>query len=387
MAVMAVMSAMAIAVAGAVSSCTIGRDTGSEAAHAAQVEEENPAPVVSVKDGARKVDPSSRVSVESQDETLRKVVMTNEDGKQVEGEYSEDHSSWRTTEDLGYYRTYTVEAFDANGESTTVEFSTVEPDGVAAVSIAPLDGAEVGVGQTIAFRFGYPIEDRKKAEQTIKIKTEPKVTGAFYWLNNYEVRWRPEKFWKPGTKVSVEANIYGQPLGGGIYGDSSNAASFSIGDEVIAVADDATKTMTVYKNGEELRSIPISMGSSQWPTPNGTYIIGDRNESLVMDSETFGLAHDKGGYKTTVQFATQMSYSGIYVHAAPWSVWAQGNTNTSHGCINVTTDAAQWFQQTVKRGDIVKVKNTIGGDFSGWDGLGDWNIPWKEWKEGNAQSN
>ena len=93
--------------------------------------------------------------------------------------------------------------------------------------------------------------------------------------------------------------------------------------------------------------------TAEFATPNGTYIIGDRNESMIMDSTTFGLGYEEGGYRTSVQYATQMSYSGIYVHAAPWSVGSQGNTNVSHGCINVSTENAQWFQETVKRGDIV----------------------------------
>ena len=85
-----------------------------------------------------------------------------------------------------------------------------------------------------------------------------------------------------------------------------------------------------------------------------------------------------------VNYATQMSYSGIYVHGAPWSVWAQGNTNTSHGCINVTEEAAQWFMNNTKRGDIVVVKNTTAGTLPAYDGLGDWNMSWEEWSAGNA---
>ena len=118
-----------------------------------------------------------------------------------------------------------------------------------------------------------------------------------------------------------------------------------------------------------------------------SYIIGDEHPQLVMDSETFGLAHEAGGYRTTVDWATQMSYSGIYVHSAPWSVWAQGNTNTSHGCINVTPEAAQWFQETMKRGDVVRVFNTYGETLNAMDGLGDWNMSWDEWSKGNAGAN
>ena len=113
-------------------------------------------------------------------------------------------------------------------------------------------------------------------------------------------------------------------------------------------------------------------------------MIGDSYPSIVMDSTSYGLSLENGGYRTPVQYATQMSYSGIFVHAAPWSVWAQGNTNTSHGCVNVSEENAAWFQNFVKRGDIVNVKNTAGVQLSVYDGLGDWNLDWATWKKGNA---
>ena len=97
-----------------------------------------------------------------------------------------------------------------------------------------------------------------------------------------------------------------------------------------------------------------------------------------MDSTTYGLGLDEGGYQTPVNFATQMSWSGIYVHGAPWSEWAQGNTNTSHGCINVTDEAAAWFQSVVKRGDPIIVENSTGGTLTPMDGLGDWNYAWED---------
>ena len=79
-----------------------------------------------------------------------------------------------------------------------------------------------------------------------------------------------------------------------------------------------------------------------------------------------------------------MSYSGIYVHSAPWSVGAQGNANVSHGCLNVSPANAQWFYDNTKRGDVVEVRGTVGSTLSGVEGLGDWNIPWSQWKAGNA---
>ena len=102
--------------------------------------------------------------------------------------------------------------------------------------------------------------------------------------------------------------------------------------------------------------MPISMGKNSTPTNNGTFIVGDRFGHLVMDSSTYGVpSNSPNGYRTEVDYATQISYSGIYVHAAPWSVGSQGYSNVSHGCLNVNTSNAQWFFNNTKRGDIVEI--------------------------------
>ena len=363
--------------------CTIDRGSQEEAA-AASSEKKLP-PVASVDNGETDVNPAEPITVKALSGTLSDVTMTNQDGKVVESKLSADKKSWTTDEPLGFYRTYTIVAHDTEGGTSTIEFSTTEPAAVADAYLSPLADSTVGIGQVISIHFTQSIVDRKAAQDTVSITTNPPVEGAFYWLNNQELRWRPKDFWTPGTTVDVDVKAYGANLGGGIYGDGDNHTNFTIGDAVIATADDNTKQITVTRNGEVIKTMPTSMGSAKFPTPNGTYVVGDRNADLIMDSSTYGLAIDApDGYRTDVKFATQMSWSGIYVHAAPWSVWAQGSQNTSHGCLNVSTDNAQWFFNNMKRGDPVIVKNTIGGTLSGYDGLGDWNIPWAEWSAGNA---
>lgn len=346
----------------------------------------DPAPEVSVEDGARNVDPFTPVTVTSLGEGLETVTMSNEVGYVVQETLSADGKVWSSDETLGYNRTYTIEALDMNGKTTTVTFTTPEATGTASAALGPLDGSTVGVGQTVAVRFSQPIQDRKAAQGAIEVKASPEVEGAFYWLNDYEVRWRPQHLWEPGTEVEVNANIRGVDLGGGIRGDGNYSTSFTIGERVISIVDDETKTMKVYRNKKLLREIPVSLGTdnTRWATPNGRYIVGDMHQQLTMDSETFGYSHEEGGYRTDVNYATQLSYSGIYVHGAPWSVWAQGNTNQSHGCINMTDEDAAWFQSISQRGDIVRVKNTTAGYLPVSDGLGDWNLSWEKWSEGNA---
>ena len=342
----------------------------------------------SVTDGAVGVTVDAPVTVSAEDGVLGAVTMTNEEGSTVAGQLSKDGLRWVTTEPLGYNKKYTLNAQSlglAGVTSRSMTFETHSPENLTMPYLLPGDGEAVGVGQPVAVRFDEDISNRLAAEKAITVTTNPPVEGAFYWLNNREVRWRPQAYWRPGTSVDVAVNTYGVDLGEGLFGQENVTTHFTIGDEVIATADDNTKILTIRRNGEVVKTMPISMGKSSTPTDNGTYIVGDRFSHLVMDSSTYGVpTNSPNGYRTEVDWATQMSYSGIYVHGAPWSVGSQGYSNVSHGCLNVSTSNAQWFYDNTKRGDIVEVVNTVGSTLSGTDGLGDWNIPWSQWKAGNA---
>jgi lipoprotein-anchoring transpeptidase ErfK/SrfK len=342
----------------------------------------------SVTDGAVGVPVDRPVTVSAGDGVLGAVSMVNTDGKPVAGQLSPDGLTWSTADPLGYNKQYTLtaEALGLSGVTRkSMTFQTHSPHNLTMAYVLPNDGEVVGVGQPVAIRFDENIPDRLAAQRAIKITTNPPVEGAFYWLNNREVRWRPEHFWKPGTTVDVAVNIYGVDLGDGLFGQDNVPRHFTIGDEVISTADDNTKTVTVRVNGQVVKTMPTSMGKNSTPTNNGTFIVGERYTHIIMDSSTFGVpVNSPNGYRTDVDWATQISYSGIFVHAAPWSVGAQGYTNTSHGCLNVNTANAIWFYNSSKRGDVVQVVNTVGSTLAGTDGLGDWNIPWDQWRAGNA---
>ena len=342
----------------------------------------------SVTDGAVGVTVEAPVTVSAEDGVLGPVSLVNADGNPVAGQLSPDGLTWATTEPLGYNKRYTLNAQSLGLGGITSQqmtFQTHSPQNLTMAYVLPNDGEVVGVGQPVAIRFDENVPDRLAAEKAIKITTNPPVDGAFYWLNNREVRWRPEQFWKPGTSVDVAVNIYGADLGNGLFGQQNAKTHFTIGDEFIATADDNTKTVTVRINGDVVKTMPTSMGKNGTPTNNGTYIVGGRFTHIIMDSSTFGVpVNSPNGYRTDVDWATQISYSGIFVHSAPWSVGAQGYTNTSHGCLNVSPSNAVWFYNNTKRGDIVEVVNTVGSTLPGTEGLGDWNIPWDQWKAGNA---
>ena len=344
----------------------------------------------SVTDGAVGVLVDQPITLAVQGGVLGSVAMVDDAGEPVAGDLSPDGLSWSATDPLDYNKRYaiTAKALGLGGVSTrTLKFASHSPANLTMPYLMPNDGDVVGVGQAIAVRFDENIPDRLAAQKAITVTTEPPVEGAFYWLSNREVRWRPQDFWEPGTTVNVTVKTFGVDLGGGLYGQQDRTAAFSIGDSLIGTADDSTKTLTMRRNGAVIKTIPISMGKDATPTNNGVYTIGDRYQHLIMDSATYGVpSNSPKGYRIEVDWATQMSYSGIYVHSAPWSVGAQGSTNTSHGCLNVSPDNAQWFYNNTRRGDVIEVRNTVGSVLSGTEGLGDWNIPWEQWKAGNARA-
>ncbi|RRQ26544.1 hypothetical protein DK926_17200 [Rhodococcus sp. Eu-32] len=341
-----------------------------------------------VADGAVGFSPADPVTVSVTDGKLGSVTMLNPDGKVVSGAIAPDGLSWTNTEPLGYNREYRVQA-DAYGlggaSSTVTSFTTSQPGNFTKPYLLPSDGEVVGIGQPVAVQFDETITDKIAAQNAIQVTTTPPVEGAFYWVNDREVRWRPQNYWASGTRVDVAVNVYGRDLGDGIYGQENATASFTIGDAVVATADDNTKQVTFNVGGQDVITMPTSMGKDSTPTDNGVYIIGDRFDHLVMDSSTYGVpVNSAAGYRTPVDWAVRMSYSGIFFHSAPWSVGQQGYSNASHGCLNLSPTNAKWVYDNTKRGDIVVVKNTVGGTLSGVDGLGDWNIPWDQWKAGNA---
>jgi lipoprotein-anchoring transpeptidase ErfK/SrfK len=340
-------------------------------------------------DKAADVPPGEPVTVTATDGKLTEVVLTSPEGKPVAGALTPDGTRWTSTEPLGYGKSYVAKATGqgTDGKTATAQstFTTVKPRRQMSLSMNPLDGQTVGVGQPLAFYFDSAV-DKAAVEKAIQISAEPTTEGAFYWFSDKEVHWRPQEYWKTGTKVTINAAIYGKNLGNGIFGKEDRRAAITVGDSVIAVADGATHQMTVTINGTLARTIPISMGKRRHETPNGTYVVMSEHTNYTMDSSTYGVPADSpAGYRTKVAYASRMSNSGVFYHSAPWSVRQQGSSNVSHGCLNMSTENAKWMQSIANKGDIVTVQNSGGPTLEPADGLGDWQIPWTTWKTGGKK--
>jgi len=201
------------------------------------------------------------------------------------------------------------------------------------------------------------------------------------------VHYRPAQYWPPGEKVTVTVGIKGVNAGNGVWGVNDRIVHFQVGDSHISTVDAKTDRMTVQVNGQTVKEIPVSLGRDKYPTTSGVHVVLSKTPSIVMDSATVGIP--KGNpdyYKETVLWDVRISWSGEFVHAAPWSVADQGRENVSHGCVNASTADAQWFYDFSRRGDIVQVLNTP-RKLESQNGWTDWNMPWQQWLAGSATDN
>lgn len=354
--------------------------------------------------GSADVDPLGTIEVNAADGVLTDVTVTNEDGKQVEGTLNPDRTAWKPKVPLGYGHTYTMTArgVTITGPSgpMTSTFSTLTPSNQVKAYLTTTagqfleEGGTYGVGTVIVAHFDEAVADRAEAEKRLSVTTEPHVDGSWYWLDDQNAHWRPEKYWTPGTKVSVAANIFGAQLAPGLYGQEDTKTNFVIGDSHVSIADDNTHEVQVFENGKLVRTMPTSMGrggSEQignktiyFNTPAGIYTVMGKGNPVIMDSSSYGLpVNSRLGYKEEIGWATQISGDGIYLHQLDSTVWAQGNTDTSHGCLNLNLENARWFYNFSMPGDVVEVRNTSGPPLPSWNN-GDWIVPWDEWKAGSA---
>jgi len=339
---------------------------------------------------ARDVAPGTPVVVKAAGGTLGTVRVASADGASLAGELDAARATWTSSGRLGFGTTYrvTAAATSAAGERATLSstFTTISARAQVFPAVAPLRGTVMGVGLPIRVYFDSPVSDRTAATDRMKVTTSVPTEGAWRWFSSSEVHWRPRVYWKAGTKVRLDISLYGVDLGDGAWGglDADRHLDFSVGPSHVSVANARTHQMKVYSNGRLLRTLPVSMGKEVRGryTKSGPHVVIEKSRVKKMDSRTFGLALDAGGYTAKVEWATRISNNGEFAHSAPWSVAQQGHSNVSHGCINLSPSNAQWFFNFSKLGDVVEVVGTpvkLGpkdGD------IYDWAVPWSQWANG-----
>jgi len=389
--------ALALALVSACSSSVGGDDPAAESPHSdtSQAAHESQAKVTSnVRPGAKGVDIGRKIRLRVASGTFQEVQVTGPKGGIIEGRLSPDKTRWVSTSPLQAASRYRVTstAVDADGLKKGYEAGfktrTLTLDEQTYASFVPVDGQTVGVGMPVIIRFDVPVTDKASIEKHLKVISQPAQVGSFYWVSSQEVHWRPKNYWRPGTDVTVNADIAGVPAGNGIYGQSNRSMKFHVGDSMISKVDMNSDQMRVFRNGKLIRTIPITTGAQpQHTTRSGIKVIVEKFRHKRMNSETIGIdPNSADGYDLDdVEYAMRVTYSGEFVHAAPWSVAQQGNSNVSHGCTGMSTSNAAWLYNLTNVGDVVQYTGTSKG-MTLTNGFGDWNESFAQYKTGSALS-
>ncbi|MEU3481875.1 Ig-like domain-containing protein [Streptomyces sp. NPDC033753] len=333
---------------------------------------------------------------------LADVTVTDRRGRRVAGTPSADGTRWTSAGALPAGGRYTarlvVERPGTAAEAPRRHLARLDLRTTAApagerltVTFGPEGGGTYGVGQPITAELSRPVpaEDpaaRRIVERALQVRSEPRVEGSWHWVDSATLHYRPRDYWPPRTRIRVHSGLDALHVGTGLYGGPSRPLTLTTGDRVEAVTDVSALKMTVFRDGRAIRTIPVTTGKAGYRTRGGIKVVLAKEPLVHMRGDSIGIARGSRDYfDLKVRWATRVTWSGEYLHAAPWSVDAQGSENVSHGCTGMSTEDAAWLFRTVREGDLVRVVNGYGEPMTPFgNGFGDWNLSWPEWQRGSA---
>ncbi|MGW0499278.1 L,D-transpeptidase [Streptomyces sp. NPDC003007] len=351
---------------------------------------------ISAKDGSTGASINS-TGVKVSDGKLTDVKMTVAGTDQtVAGSVSADGEVWKPKEQLERGTKYQISATakDADGKTAAANsiFTTVTTSNSFIGTYTPDNGTTVGVGMPVSFTFDKAITERKDVQSHITVTSSSGQKVVGHWFNGQRLDFRPQDYWKAGSKVTMKIDLDGVEGANGVFGVQKKTVTFTVGRSQVSTVDANTQTMTVVRDGKTLKSVPISAGDAQHTTYNGQMVISEKFVQTRMNSRTVGLG---GEYDIPdVPHAMRLTTSGTFLHGNYW--YNKGNPpfgrqGTSHGCVGLADvrgaggdTPAKWFYDNSLIGDVVIVKNSPDKTVAPDNGLNGWNMAWSQWVAGSA---
>ncbi|MFI0903521.1 Ig-like domain-containing protein [Streptomyces sioyaensis] len=346
---------------------------------------------IAPKDGADGVATSGALKVTARKGKLKSVKVKDAKGNEVDGKTAGNGALWQPSGHLGASTEYKVDAIAVDGQGREAaehsSFTTLVPKNTFIGQYSPEDGQQVGVGMPVSIHFTRGITAPKAVEDAIKVSAKPSVPVEGHWFGNDRLDFRPEKYWAPGTKVTLKLDLNGVEGRPGVYGTQAKEVSFTVGRSQVSTVDAKSKQMTVVRDGKKIRTIPITSGGPGTETYNGKMVISEKHLVTRMNGDTVGFG---GEYDIKdVPHAMRLSNSGTFIHGNYWSGRATfGTRNASHGCVGLfdqrgggdSSTPAAWFFRNSVIGDVVIVKNSHDETIQPDNGFSDWNLSWEKWK-------
>jgi lipoprotein-anchoring transpeptidase ErfK/SrfK len=336
--------------------------------------------------------PTAPVGVEVREGWFQRVSLTNPQGEVVAGTLNRDRTAFNITEPLGYGVVYTwvgsVVGRDGKAVPVTGNFSTIDPDTQVNGQFQLADGQVVGIAAPVILQFDAAISDKSAVEKALKVTTDPPVEGSWAWLpdevGGSRAHWRTREYYPAGTKVHVDARLYGLSFGDGAYGAADSTLTFEIGRRQVVKAHAPSHRIQVLDgSGAVIMDFPCSYGEGDLDrnvTRSGIHVVTEKYEDFYMSNPAAGY------YNLRERFSVRISNNGEFIHANPASLGSQGSSNVTNGCINLSLEDAQQYFNSAIYGDPVEVTGTrIQLSYSDGD-IWDWVVGWDEWVAMSALS-
>ncbi|MEU7295772.1 Ig-like domain-containing protein [Streptomyces exfoliatus] len=324
--------------------------------------------------------------------TIAGVKVVDADGATLTGRTGTDGARWTSDRKAVPGSSYTVEVTSRTADGREAapyrsSFTTPEAARVNKLTLAPGKNTTVGIAHPLSIVFDLPVTRKADVERQLKVTTSNATEGSWGWVKDYSGRdradWRPREYWKPGTKVTLEADLNGTDSGGGWF-VRDYRTGFTVGAAQVVKVDLDRRKLTLNRDGRTVRTIPVSGGTPggdkrSW---RGTAVLMAKEGTINMNSETVGLGD---AYDKMVDYSMRLTWSGMYAHAAPWNAAYFGRANRSSGCIGMSDENAAAFYAAVNVGDPFEISGReTKGTVAEGNGYGAWNLSWEQWKAKSA---
>ncbi|GAA2300634.1 Ig-like domain-containing protein [Streptomyces kunmingensis] len=347
---------------------------------------------VTPADGTRQAGFGAPVTVAVSGGTLSAVAVAAADGTRLQGTYNDGRTKWTSSAHPASGTEYTVKTtVDGGGSAHITRFTTKKPGATFVGYFTPEDGSTSGVGMPVSITFTKAVTDRAAVQKAITVTADPDVATAGHWFSDTRLDFRPQAYWKAGTKITLSLRLKDVEGADGVFGTQDKDVTFHIGREQISVVDLKAKSMTVRRDGKEIATYDVSGGDAEHPTWAGKMVISERFEETRMDSTTVGLGDEYD--IDDVPHAQRLTTSGTFIHGNYWgSPSLFGTSNTSHGCVGLrdtqgaddpSTPGAKFYKSSIV-GDVVEVRRSGEETVNPANGLNGWNMSWADWQAGSA---
>jgi lipoprotein-anchoring transpeptidase ErfK/SrfK len=282
----------------------------------------------------------------------------------------------------------------ATGTSTAAPTATPTPTPTppplpltwVGITVTPANGSIIGVGYPITVHFSVNVSRKALAERHMRVFLNGKgARGAWFWKDARTAMYRQINFWPGHARILVRFTLGGVELARSTTRSyvglraTTRAILLRTPRSFIAKINAHTDRMTVLIDGKVVKVFGVSLGKPGFETRSGIKTTMDRYLKRHMTSQELGLTNPKDQYDLWAPYSVRITYSGEFVHGAPWAASRIGRWNGSHGCTNLFTADAKWFYTHTIPGDVVVTTGTS-RTTEYYNSLGAvFNMPWKVW--------